>query len=969
MRLGGMILLGATAAVAMVGTGAKAQADAVAFHIPAGTMDSALRLYARATGIQILYRPEDVAGVRFSGLEATLGAEEALRRIVQDAGLTVRRPSRKVVVLARESASISDGDPQQTATAGALTSADSSDDIIVTGTNVRGGAVIAPVRRIERSELIQSGRATIADAIAAQPGNFGGTGNPVATLTGADRATINSSMAPAANLRGLGSDATLTLFDGRRVAGSSDGASAIYGSDAVGGVVNILLRHRFAGVEARLRGGGATDGGLRSFIGGFAAGTTWSSGSLMTAYEFEHRQALSGADRSYSATGDLRPFGGTDHRSYQSSPATILGYSAAARAYLPQFAVPALPGGRQPTVADLVPGSNLSNLFAGLDLTPRIDRHSTYARVEQSLGTSVDLFAEGRYSHRTFGYASPAASTILLLPPANPYFLPVAGQASVPIGYSFFPEAGPVRASGRVSALSATLGATWRAFAGWTIDAYGSFSREISSERSENTLNSTLFNEALGATVDSPATSYSTARDGFFNPFGPNTAVVIDFITSGYTQARRRSSLSDGNLKAEGPLLTFPGGQLRLAIGGSVRRETFASFGETFNSGVVPAAVRPLAARRTVSAVYGELAVPLISAANAIAGLRDLRLSLAARHERYGDVGSTTNPKLGIGYRPVEDLLIRASWGTSFRAPALTEVNARRTVSPTSLPDAVGVSRPSIFVSGGNADLKPEKARTLSGGFVLTPSTTPGLRLEVNVFSTRFRDRIAQPVLQDILRALTNPALTPFVQFVRPATSPSDLAIVQALLAEPGAGTSFVPATSYVAIADGRYVNTSTLEVSGLDYDLSFSTRSGSDRLSATLSATWLFDYSEGLTPASPQVDRLDTVGNPAGIKARLTGSWEHGGLVLTAIGNYVGGYVDDVAIRRRAVRPFTTMDASIGYTPATGPLRSFRMALSALNVFDVAPPFVDRSNGIGFDAANASPFGRTLALEIFRAF
>jgi len=961
-------------------TAAQLRSTATQYRIAAGALDEALRVYARTTGLQILYREQDVRGLVFRGLDARLPPEEALTRILVGTPLVVERPSPGVVVV-RVGRAIAEAEP--------------TPDVVVTGSNLRGGAPLSPVRTLSRDDLERSGRATVADLIAAQTANFGGTGNPSASLTSVDRSSANVSLAPAANLRGLGSDATLTLFDGRRVAGSggrgnftdlsalpslaldrveilADGASAVYGSDAVGGVVNLILRHRYDGFEVRLRGG-VTEGGPLSGLAGAVGGATWGGGSILVAYEFEHRDELAAADRAYTATGDLRPFGGSDRRSYLSSPGTILRLDAASRSFVPAFAIPALPAGVRPTAAQILPGTNLSNIAAGASLSPRIDRHAVYGRFQQEVADGIGVFADVRYAHRDFAYGGPTAQTIFTVGPANPNFIRVGGQASSVVAYSFLGDLGPSRARGRVSALATVGGFDWNA-GRWLVQGYGTFARERSSERIVNQLNSTFLAEALGNLADNPATSYSPARDGYFDPYGSgaaNSRPVLDFIGSGFTAARRRSSVTEWVLKAEGPVVRLPGGDVRLAAGGTWRRETLRTGGTTFSSGTTPTELVVRSLDRDVRAVFAEARLPLVGPGNALPGLRAAQLSAAVRHEDHDGFGGTTNPRLALSVTPAAGLTLRGTWGTSFRAPALTEAGEPRRVAATSLRDVGGATVPVVFVAGGNPDLGPERASTLSVGFDVdaAPAGAPGLTMSATAFRTRFRDRISQPALQDSARALTNPDLAPFVRRVSPLTDAADRAAIEALLAEPGASLGLFPATFYAAIIDGRNVNTGSVLVSGLDWDLGYVRDTDVGRFSATVAATWLFRYVERLTPVAAAVDRLSRLSRPSDVRVRGGLGWSRAAWSANAFANYVAGYLDEASTPVRPIDRFLTFDLTLGWSPSGGLLRGLRVVASAENVLDAAPPFVDRANGFGFDAANANAFGRRLALELRRAF
>lgn len=964
---------------------ALAQERSFDFTIPAGSLDDALKRYARTTGRQVLYRSITVEGRRSAGVSGRADAEQALDRLLAGSGLVARRPSPGVIII----------EAQPTTPAVSTSASDMPSDVIVTGTNIRDAASTTAVRTISRRELQASGRATVADVIAALPGNFGGTGNPVAALTGADSSSGNNTLSSAADLRGLGSDATLTLFDGRRIAGSggrgditdlsalpslavdrveilSDGASAIYGSDAVGGVINLILRHRMKGVEMRLRGGTTTDGGVRNAIASIATGRDWKTGGLFVTYEFEHRDALAGAKRAFTATGDLRAFGGTDRRTFYSSPGTILSFDPVSGGFTPAFRIPMLPDGATPTLSDLTPGGNLYNPIAGFDLSPHIDRHAFYGHAEQRVNDALDVFADVRFARRDFGYHSPASITPFLVTAANPYFLPVDGQSATLIGYSFSPELGAGRTRGQVTSFGATAGANW-AVGAWAMSGYGSFARERSRDRSDRFVNASALDEALGTSPDDPETRFSTATDGFFNPYGSGTSnsrTILDFIGSGFVALQRRSRLIDATLKADGPITELPGGTMRAAVGTAFRDEGFVSDGSTFYSGAAPSEIGTLRGKRQVVSVFAEVNIPLVGASNRVAGVQALTVSGAVRHERYSDFGSTTNPKIGLAWSPAIGVTLRGSWGTSFRAPALVEVNDRRTISPTQLPDGLGGYIPAIFVGGGNRGLGPERATTLSGGMTLEPAPAPGLRFSYNLFSTRFRNRIAQPALQDILRVLTDPALASFVERIDPAGDATALTRVETLLADPNAASAGgLPATSFQAIVDGRWVNTGRLSVAGMDADITWSRPIGSNTLDAGLSATWLFRYDVQATPQATVVERLDTLGNPAAIRVRAHGGVTGGRMTAMIFGNWVNGYRDDLSVPYRSIDSFFTADLTLGATLSRGVLAGTRITLAIDNLFDAAPPFVDRATGIGFDAANANPFGRSIALEVRRTF
>lgn len=196
-------------------------------------------------------------------------------------------------------------------------------EILVTGSRIRGAQVASPVIRLERETLRKQGRATLAEALAGVPQNFGGGQNPGIGFNVPEGSGADIGGGASVNLRGLGSDATLTLLDGHRLSYSAsdqsvdisaipfgmverievvpDGASALFGSDAVAGVVNIILRRDLDGLEAVARIGGSTDGGNFQQQYALTGGKRWSSGGILLAYQYDSNSAVVAEDRAYAA--------------------------------------------------------------------------------------------------------------------------------------------------------------------------------------------------------------------------------------------------------------------------------------------------------------------------------------------------------------------------------------------------------------------------------------------------------------------------------------------------------------------------------------------------------------------------------------------------------------------------------------------------------------------------------------------
>ena len=332
-------------AIALAGGTALAQgegAGTTAVKIGAQPLDQALTELGTQAGVQIVVVSEDAAGLRARPIEGRFTGEEAVDLLLKDSGLIQRRINDRTIVIGSPERLAADAQASWLRFAQVDTSArgaaepvtvgdDVSDDdetayetietIVVTGTNIRGvGTSASPVLRFDREVIEQSGNTTVADFIQrAIPQNFAGGASQDTSFVDRGNSIINEGIGTGVNLRGLGADSTLVLLNGRRMASSgfgtfvdissiplsaieridvlTDGASAIYGSDAIGGVVNFILRDDYDGAETRLRYGTVTDGGLSEFQAAQALGKSWDTGNVLLSYEFFTRDPLDANDR------------------------------------------------------------------------------------------------------------------------------------------------------------------------------------------------------------------------------------------------------------------------------------------------------------------------------------------------------------------------------------------------------------------------------------------------------------------------------------------------------------------------------------------------------------------------------------------------------------------------------------------------------------------------------------------------
>jgi outer membrane receptor protein involved in Fe transport len=961
----------------------------IAFDIQAGTLDAALIAFATQSGRTVAYAPSLVAGRPSDGLRGRFTPEAALDRLIAGAAIDVHRRGDKGFVLKARRAGIKPiAALEAPAPVEGVTAEEPSQlsEIVVTGSLIRGPAQGAsPVVTVSRDDLDRTGKSTVADMLTDLPQAFGANASADTNLANTDGSGANSVVSTGINLRGLGASATLVLVNGRRMAGSGlngdfadvstlptaavdrveillDGASALYGSDAVGGVVNVILRKDFDGAETRARIGGATGGG--GFERQFAqtVGKTWESGHALVSYEHWQRDHVSAADRPFTANADLRPLGGTDHRLFYSHPGNIL--LLVGGSYVPTYAIPPGQSGTGLTAASFTAGTvNLENQRAQSDILPEQNRDSVYLAFGQHLAERLEVSGDLRLSRRKFAYALPGSVSVFAISSANPFFVSPNGASSNVIGYNFTDELGPLRATGNATSVAATFGADIDLGATWRAGAYAAYAQDVTRRDGAHRLNTRFLSEALGSIADDPATSYSAARDGYFNPYGDggaNSRAVLDFIGSGYLKTRFVSTVKTLNGQADGTLLTLPGGPVKLAFGGQYREEHFDTRTISMTSRATPTTTLTGPFDRKILAGFAELRAPLVGPDNARPGLQRLELSVAGRIEHYDDVGTTRNPKIGVVWSPVTSVNLRTSYGTSFRAPSLPEIFQPQDGGPTFL--AAGTTTKLVFIRyGGNVDLQPERAKSWTAGIDYSSQAIPGLKLSATWFDTKFTGQIGTPVYDNISNVLGNPAYAPFVQTLDPGSA-ADQAKITALLAGT-TNAGLYPTTAYTAIVDGRNVNTGGLHVQGLDLSGRYGLAVGGGKLDLTGNASYLIDYERKLTPGSAWLSLLNQARLPVDLRAKLGAAWTRQAWSLVGGLNYVDDYKTPQGKR---IGSWTTVDAQLGWrAQGQGWTKGLSAALSVQNLLDTDPPFYDDPQGVGYDTANADPLGRFVSLQL----
>jgi iron complex outermembrane receptor protein len=848
--------------------------------------------------------------------------------------------------------------------------------ITVTGSNIpRTDLETAlPVQRITREDIDRSGANTAAELLTFVSANLIGQN---------DARSIGNSQNPglaSANLRGLGSGSTLVLIDGRRSANYAfdggavdlnsiplaaidrieilkDGASAIYGADAMAGVINFILRKDFTGFSGTAYTGDTEHGG-----GGHQQATmTVGHGSLSTdrynafvTLDWQKDQSLAAISRPFSSTVFI-PQEGINALSRNTFPANFLSNGlfynpSRASGCTPPQSIPA--GPTSPRC-----GFDYASV---VDTLPPAERISVLAGATWQVDADTQLFARYIFAHGDMKLRiapTPASEQTTLnhnpiLYPANGPFYPTAFAAAngitgpldlyyrtVPLG----PRADVVKSDSHLL----TLGVEGFV-AGWNYNAAFIYSRNRETD------------DFLSGYVSEPALIAAMAT-GLINPFGPSgpagDALLASAQVSGTVRASSgRTRSIEARLSKE--IYDLPAGPLAMALGTELRREDFsdnADFDLASGQILGGTQVGAKSASRSVDAVFAELNVPVV---------RDVEAQLAARYDHYSDFGGTVNPKIAVRWQPMRSLLLRSSWGTGFRVPTLYDLYTPLTQGQTgnafddplrcpttgSPQDCGNMFR---LLSGGNPALVPEKSKQFNAGVVWAPFSA--VSLGADYWNIRKTNTIATLTSDTVF---ANYDLYAPGHIVRGPVDPAYPNL-------PGP-------IDYVL---GDELNLGKLHTSGVDVDLSYRGAPGPlGQFGFTLNGTYILEWQRQFDG----VNFLSALGgvDPLGVGAvprwrhyaALT--WSQGPWGATVADNFTLGYTD--ANLNAAGEPRRVGSYDIWNVQGTcASFKNTTVALGVKNVFDRSPPFSNQTSftQIGYNSLISDPRGRQFYASVTVGF
>ncbi|MDN3919500.1 TonB-dependent receptor plug domain-containing protein [Roseateles violae] len=872
--------------------------------------------------------------------------------------------------------------------------------VTVTGTSIKrlDAETALPVSVITREQIERSGAVNVEDILRRVSASSAMVSD---STQGAGYATSN------ANLRGLGANSTLVLLNGRRLANHPfgsiggniavdlnsipfaaierievlrDGASAIYGTDAVAGVINFITRKDYRNGEITARYGDTEDG-----IGGRETGASIAFGmgdlsadryNLLLTGNFRKLTKISALEQKLYLRNAEEVPGSDPPTSGRSFPGRLVDFNITPGAFANAGAAFA-PCDPNYNVIQTLTGQTTPNgttkmrcryiYPAAQENLPDSTKYDLFGRLNVALNAEHQLFVEASFArNHSIGRtaAVPIDSTAGHVKPDGTY-----PSFALPITSKYFP-----------SALLSSLGYTPADFnsLGNGFTEIATRSVDVGPRTNENTNDQMRL--AVGATGLVSGWDYDTAINlaqakgsldyfnylhegryiaalatGNVNPFGPNDAAGIALLDAARMEGRMRESKSttiawDGKISKE--LMAMAGGNMAIAIGADLRREKAEDIPVNADyeaglhiggEGSVPRTV----ASRNIYAVFGELSMPFAKGWEA---------TLAARYDKYSDFGGTFNPQASLRFQPTKEVLLRGSVGTGFRAPTLWDVN-----SPTAFTNTanslVDPDCPAGFEGdprcetqfnvrlSSDPNLKPEKSRQSTAGIVVEPSRN--VTASLDYWYIEKTDQIG--------------------------TIGGDAIMADPVLYEKYKSRIHRLANGFISYIETPVENLGDLKTSGLDLEVRGNWPLGGGRLGASFTGTYVFDRKQQNGKGEPFTSYEGTAGDGANVQPVPT--WQHtlgfdygfGDWVFALENVYVKGWTESAGLveanvgvaQEHKVKDSSRWNASVSWKA----LKGLTLRLGARNLFDQAAPFTAvssyGSHATGFAGSFVDPRDR----------
>ncbi|MFL6710785.1 MAG: TonB-dependent receptor [Massilia sp.] len=790
-----------------------------------------------------------------------------------------------------------------------------------------------------------------------------------------------------ADLRGIGANKTLVLLNGRRLANNAfdssapdlnmipfaaldhvevlrDGASSLYGSDAVGGVINFITKKDFQGGVATVgydqpqKKGGDSKSLNVAFGTGSLASDGWNIYGIL---DHQEQKNLGGTQRDFNKRypGGLSP---------TTSPANY-SYAVGNNAFGGNPAAP-----NCTSAPNLIPGADGTSCqmttSSFVDYIPKSDRTTGLVKGTLRLNADHELGVE------YMGSESKISSQIAPVPygglkqnrfrpngtlnpffPGNGNFTPSpaipASVNQVSLKWRDL-ENGP-RADNNINKQQRLITSLEGNLAGWDYQAAYSYN--------ENKVSENLRGYSDGGIIT------AGVLNGVINPYGPQdgagTALINSAALDGNVQ-NAKGTTNGLDFKASRELGDWlhAGRNVAIAFGAEGRHEKFLSAANPEYAAKVVAStgIDPNTRNegsRSVYAAFTEVQVPLTSTLDVTGSLR---------YDKYSDFGSTTNPKASFLWKPSKALLVRGSYSTGFRAPSLYEINAAQTYTnssiyddPVNCPGGKPIAGKSPFTScgqqfqvltGGNQNLRPEKSKNATLGIVIEP--IENLTLGADLWALELKQQIGSLSQDDVFDLKSGK-----YAYLYHRTAAGNLAT----------DGSECPDPTTCGYVDLRTQNLGGVKTNGVDLSAQYRTRASSYGVfSFQMNSTWVHKYeyqNEDGGEWNQNVGVYSGTGPIFRWQNTATVNWAQGnwGAGLTA--HYKSGYVDQDPDFK--VASYTTADAYVSYTMKKG----FGVTAGVRNLADRAPPLSYQTETFqaGYDPRYADPLGRTFYVRASYSF
>ena len=880
------------------------QGERINFNIPAGPLAPALVTLSRQSNDVVMWDPALLKNKNAAAVKGEYTLPEALGLMLNSSGLKFRRSeddekayfitaqysggsgnggARSVVTRAdvQVGARASDAETiaQNPATGFAAEDSDQEsgwrDVIVVTGTSIRGvNPAASPVDVYSNAQIRRLGVTSVDQLLERIPQNLNSFTSNGAV---ANSASPNSEQRNAIDLRGLGPGSTLTLLNGRRLGPSggsaidvsllplgiidrvevlTDGASTIYGSDAVAGVVNFITIDEFDGAETSVQFSTINDSGREVGIIDQTVGANWDTGGILGSFSYFNASPLEGDDRDYV---------------------------------------------------------NFSPVY----IAPNDVRYNGFLSGRQELSIRVNAFFDLLYSQRE--------SKVVTARPSIPDIRNINAQSD-----QLFASAG----------------------------------LEIS-------LTEQLSLDIVGSYVD---TSLESRRNTFRT--NQNLILPVDEDTD--------SSSWEATANLSGSLIEAPHGDIQFAIGAGYIRDKLSRRTLEGDSGVPDSDLD----RDTVFA-FGELQIPIVGPDADIPLLNRFEVNASARYTDIADVGDSLDPKIGVVWELTDDIRFRGTYSQSFRAPSLTELEGGSNfyfIAPVALfggPDTFSDDNSSVYLlpfGDLNPDLQPESSENFTIGLDYTPSFVPGLSLKATYYDISYEDRIRQAAPGGTAAIFDPERFAPL--FSTDVTADSVAAAIQnaefildftGQIADPSDPSAIADVAT--VILDARVKNLASSDINGVDLSINYTNDLGGSQYRIGGVMSYIIDSTDQIIATSPEIEVVDTILNPVDLRFRTYVGASRNGFDGQLTFNYVDSYQNTVALGQNQIDSWFTVDATIAYEfDSDGFLKNgLNLTFGVQNLFNEDPPFVSAAgvategllSEIGFDSANANPFGRILTFGL----